>query len=289
MGGERASPPRGASCTSGDDAGRPESRGRRARRARLAARARWRSASPAWPTSSSCSARRPARRPFPVEYKRGKPKAHRADEVQLCAQALCLEEMIGVPVPEGALFYGETTAAPAGALRRRPARADRRDGRRRPRHDRRRAHAAAAAHPPPAAAARSPRCANRSGSASRRASRAGWRRSLRLKARRCAACSTPSTSPARAPGCARTAKISWSRSTAPSAAARRCTCSAASCVFGRAGASPALLAACAEAASPSRTSPRTAVFWRASRGRAPATCSCAARSTASPTIRRAKP
>jgi len=45
--------------------------------------------------------------PFPVEYKRGKPKTHRADEVQLCAQALCLEEMTGRPVPEGALFYGE--------------------------------------------------------------------------------------------------------------------------------------------------------------------------------------
>jgi CRISPR-associated exonuclease Cas4 len=47
------------------------------------------------------------RRPYPVEYKRGKPKAHRADEVQLCAQALCLEEMFGGEVPEGALFYGE--------------------------------------------------------------------------------------------------------------------------------------------------------------------------------------
>lgn len=46
--------------------------------------------------------------PFPIEYKRGKPKPHRADEVQLCAQALCLEEMTGRPVPEGALFYGET-------------------------------------------------------------------------------------------------------------------------------------------------------------------------------------
>lgn len=46
--------------------------------------------------------------PYPVEYKRGRPKAHRADEVQLCAQALCLEEMFGVPVPAGALFYGET-------------------------------------------------------------------------------------------------------------------------------------------------------------------------------------
>lgn len=47
-------------------------------------------------------------RPFPVEYKRGKPKSHRADEVQLCAQALCLEEMLGAAVPAGALFYGQT-------------------------------------------------------------------------------------------------------------------------------------------------------------------------------------
>ena len=47
-------------------------------------------------------------RPFPVEYKRGKPKAHRADEVQLCAQAICLEEMFGGVVGEGALFYGTT-------------------------------------------------------------------------------------------------------------------------------------------------------------------------------------
>jgi len=46
--------------------------------------------------------------PFPVEYKRGKAKLHRADEVQLCAQALCLEEMTGRKVPEGALFYAET-------------------------------------------------------------------------------------------------------------------------------------------------------------------------------------
>lgn len=45
-------------------------------------------------------------RPFPVEYKRGRPKPHRADEVQLCAQALCLEEMFGCTIPEGALFYG---------------------------------------------------------------------------------------------------------------------------------------------------------------------------------------
>lgn len=45
---------------------------------------------------------------FPIEYKRGKPKLHRADEAQLCAQALCLEEMTGKPVPEGALFYAQT-------------------------------------------------------------------------------------------------------------------------------------------------------------------------------------
>jgi len=45
---------------------------------------------------------------FPVEFKRGKAKLHRADEVQLCAQALCLEEMTGRPVPEGALFYAKT-------------------------------------------------------------------------------------------------------------------------------------------------------------------------------------
>src|ERR1700758_4523574 len=45
---------------------------------------------------------------YPVEYKRGKAKLHRADEVQLCAQGLCLEEMTGKAVPEGALFYAET-------------------------------------------------------------------------------------------------------------------------------------------------------------------------------------
>lgn len=47
-------------------------------------------------------------RPYPVEYKRGRPKSHRADEVQLCAQAICLEEMLCTSVPEGALFYGQT-------------------------------------------------------------------------------------------------------------------------------------------------------------------------------------
>lgn len=45
--------------------------------------------------------------PFPVEYKRGRPKPHQADELQLCAQAMCLEEMLCCTVPEGALYYGE--------------------------------------------------------------------------------------------------------------------------------------------------------------------------------------
>jgi CRISPR-associated exonuclease Cas4 len=47
-------------------------------------------------------------RPFPVEYKRGKPKPDHCDEIQLCAQAICLEEMMEVEVPCGALFYGKT-------------------------------------------------------------------------------------------------------------------------------------------------------------------------------------
>ena len=45
--------------------------------------------------------------PFPVEYKRGKPKKDNCDKVQLCAQALCLEEMLDVEVPSGSLFYGK--------------------------------------------------------------------------------------------------------------------------------------------------------------------------------------
>ena len=43
--------------------------------------------------------------PYPVEYKRGRPKKGNHDRVQLCAQALCLEEMNGMDIPEGALFY----------------------------------------------------------------------------------------------------------------------------------------------------------------------------------------
>lgn len=46
--------------------------------------------------------------PFPVEYKRGRPKKDGSDIVQLCAQALCLEEGLGVAVPAGAMFYGVT-------------------------------------------------------------------------------------------------------------------------------------------------------------------------------------
>jgi len=44
--------------------------------------------------------------PFPVEYKRGSPKTGHCDIIQLCAQALCLEEMLGVRIEKGALFYG---------------------------------------------------------------------------------------------------------------------------------------------------------------------------------------
>lgn len=46
--------------------------------------------------------------PYPVEYKRGRPKPHDADQLQLCAQALCLEEMLLCAIPEGSLYYGET-------------------------------------------------------------------------------------------------------------------------------------------------------------------------------------
>lgn len=45
--------------------------------------------------------------PLPVEYKRGRPKKDDTDRVQLCAQALCLEEMLDCSVPEGDLYYGE--------------------------------------------------------------------------------------------------------------------------------------------------------------------------------------
>mgnify|MGYP002619857603 CR=1 FL=1 len=47
-------------------------------------------------------------RPYPVEYKRGKPKPAPYDELQLCVQAMCLEEMLETYIPEGSLYYGET-------------------------------------------------------------------------------------------------------------------------------------------------------------------------------------
>jgi CRISPR-associated exonuclease Cas4 len=45
--------------------------------------------------------------PFPVEYKRGRPKKDLCDAVQLCAQAVCLEEMLDCRIPGGALYYGK--------------------------------------------------------------------------------------------------------------------------------------------------------------------------------------
>lgn len=46
--------------------------------------------------------------PFPVEYKHGRPKESDADRLQLCAQAIALEEMLVCEIPQGALFYEET-------------------------------------------------------------------------------------------------------------------------------------------------------------------------------------
>ena len=45
--------------------------------------------------------------PYPVEYKRGKPKEGTEDALQLCGQAMCLEEMLCCEIPRGALYYGE--------------------------------------------------------------------------------------------------------------------------------------------------------------------------------------
>ena len=47
-------------------------------------------------------------KPVPVEYKRGKPKEDESDVLQLCAQAMCLEEMLLCVIPEAFLYYGET-------------------------------------------------------------------------------------------------------------------------------------------------------------------------------------
>ena len=46
--------------------------------------------------------------PFPIEYKRGKTKLDDCDRLQLCAQAVCLEEMLCIKIDNGAIFYGES-------------------------------------------------------------------------------------------------------------------------------------------------------------------------------------
>ncbi len=45
--------------------------------------------------------------PYPVEYKRGRPREDTGDTLQLCGQAMCLEEMLCCDIPEGAVYYGE--------------------------------------------------------------------------------------------------------------------------------------------------------------------------------------
>lgn len=60
------------------------------------------------PTGVPLIGRKGTFRPYPVEYKRGKAKLDDCDRLQLCAQAMCLEEMLAVQVLEGALYYGET-------------------------------------------------------------------------------------------------------------------------------------------------------------------------------------
>lgn len=63
-------------------------------------------------TSSSDGVRLPNREglylPAPIEYKRGKEKHNHSDETQLCAQAMCLEEMLSTSISRGYLYYGET-------------------------------------------------------------------------------------------------------------------------------------------------------------------------------------
>lgn len=46
--------------------------------------------------------------PFPIEYKRGEPRIDHANELQLCAQTMCLEEMLCCDIQEGALYFGQT-------------------------------------------------------------------------------------------------------------------------------------------------------------------------------------
>lgn len=77
------------------------------------------------PAGVALAGREGAWLPYPVEYKRGKPNEYGADELQLCAQAMCLEEMLLCDIPEGSLFYGEprrrTRVALDAALRERVA------------------------------------------------------------------------------------------------------------------------------------------------------------------------
>lgn len=56
--------------------------------------------------------------PAPVEYKRGRQKQEPSDEAQLCAQAICLEEMLAVSIPTGYLYYGQTRRRVAVELSR---------------------------------------------------------------------------------------------------------------------------------------------------------------------------
>lgn len=79
----------------------------------------------------------------PVEYKRGKPKPDPMDEIQLCAQGLCLEEMTGQTVSEGALWYMQTRHPCSRRIFRRPARPNTRHHRRRPRTSKQRPNPAA--------------------------------------------------------------------------------------------------------------------------------------------------
>lgn len=64
--------------------------------------------------------------PYPVEYKRGRPKSHRADEVQLCAQALCLESHVRAAHHGGRAVLRRRATAPGGPLRPGPAPVDNR-------------------------------------------------------------------------------------------------------------------------------------------------------------------
>ena len=55
-------------------------------------------------------------RPVPVEYKRGRKKRDHCDEAQLCAQAMCLEEMLATDIPAGTIYYAQTRRREAVAF-----------------------------------------------------------------------------------------------------------------------------------------------------------------------------